>query len=56
MDKACEGNETRQLVLGLGLEPVVPPPQKKRRTVSTLGTTTVNSTSDATRWSGSSAD
>ena len=25
MDKACEGNETRQLVLDLKLEPVVPP-------------------------------
>ncbi len=24
MDKAYEGNETRQLVLGLGLEPVAP--------------------------------
>ena len=25
MDKACEGNETRQLVLDLGMIPVVPP-------------------------------
>jgi transposase len=25
MDRACEGDETRQLVLDLGWEPVVPP-------------------------------
>lgn len=25
MDRACEGNETRQLVLNLGMIPVVPP-------------------------------
>ena len=25
MDKACEGNETRQLLLSFDLEPVVPP-------------------------------
>lgn len=25
MDRACEGDETRQLVLELGFEPVVPP-------------------------------
>ena len=25
MDKACEGNQTRQLVLDLGMVPVVPP-------------------------------
>lgn len=25
MDKACEGNETRQLVFDLGMQPVVPP-------------------------------
>ena len=25
MDKACEGDETRQLVFELGMEPVVPP-------------------------------
>ncbi len=25
MDRACEGDETRQLVLALGMVPVVPP-------------------------------
>ena len=32
MDKAYEGNETRQLVFDLGMEPVVPP--KKNRVTS----------------------
>ena len=30
MDKACEGNETRQMVFDLGLEPVVPPKSDRR--------------------------
>ena len=30
MDRACEGDETRQLVLELGLEPVVPPNPNRR--------------------------
>ncbi len=29
MDKAYEGDDTRQLVVDLGLEPVVPPKQKR---------------------------
>ena len=31
MDRAYEGDETRQLVLALGLTPVVPPLQTRRR-------------------------
>jgi hypothetical protein len=29
MDKACEGDETRQLVLDLGVIPVVPPKRNR---------------------------
>ncbi len=43
MDKAYEGNETRQLVLGLGMIPVVLP----KPTGSTPGNMTANSTKSA---------
>ena len=49
MDRAYERNETRQLVLPLGFEPVVPP------TVFTPGPTTAASTEGATRSSACSA-
>ena len=51
MDRAYEGNETRQLVLELGLVPVVPP--KVNRVDP--GATTARYIGNATRWSASSA-
>jgi transposase len=52
MDKAYEGNETRQLVLDLGMIPVVPPKSNRLNP----GNTTVNSTRNATKWNGFSVD
>ena len=43
MDRAYEGDETRQLALALGYTPVVPPKPR----ASTLGNTTGRCTSDA---------
>jgi len=50
MDKAYEGNETRQLVLDLGMVPVVPPSP----TGSIRGSTIANFTKNETRLNGSS--
>jgi len=52
MDRAYEGNETRQLVLALGMVPVVPP---KSQTASIPGATTAPFTRNAMRSNVSSA-
>ncbi len=51
MDKACEGNETRQLALDLGFIPVVPHCVH----ALSLGSTTTKCTSVVTKSSGCSA-
>jgi hypothetical protein len=51
MDRAYEGDETRQLVLDLGMVPVVPPKSNRIEP----GTTIAPCTRNATRSSGSSA-
>ena len=48
MDRAYEGDETRQLVLDLGMIPVVPPKSNR----SLPGNITVNCTKSAMKWSG----
>ena len=52
MDRAYEGNETRQLALALGFMPVVPP----LAPVSTPGSMTARCTRGGMRSSGYSAD
>ena len=53
MDRAYEGDETRQLVFDLGIIPVVPP---KSNLVWSRGPTTAHCIKSATRSSGSSAN
>src|SRR5215207_5923381 len=44
MDRAYEGNETRQLVLDLGMLPVVPPKSNRLQPGSTIAPFTRNAT------------